>query len=318
MMTDQLAVNISGDQQFPKHLRMLVVGQPGVGKTTFASRFPNPLWVNAACGLPTLARIGGIPFVDFNVESDLFNVKRMIESGEAQDSLGRDIDTLVVDSVDEMQRLLLVERLRSQNRSETKLDDWGWLNSRLHAIFAGLADLDEIGVHIIYIAHTKDVNVGDDVIFKPALGGQFCEHIHEYVDMSLWMRASTIVDEDSTTVDRWLLSTPHIEAEWVNDKTGCLPPKLAVDENVFSVIHDLFNDVTVEPSSVVEIQFAEDSDDSTDVEAEVKPEPQKNISQDTEDVCNDCGSAIEAKTWSDLSKMRYNVALCGSCFKSRG
>ncbi len=313
-MNDSLLVKVSGQEEFPKHLRMLVVGQPGVGKTTFAARFPNTLWVDAACGISTLSRIGDIPFVKFNVESDLFKVKTLIESGALEEQLGRAVDTLVVDTVDELQRLLLVERLRAQSRTETKLDDWGWLNSRLHAIFAGLGELN---LNIIYVSHTKDVNVGDDVIFKPALGGQFCEHIHEYVDMSLWMRASTLVEDDVTTVDRWLLTTPHIEAEWVNDKTGCLPPKLSAGEDVFDVIHGLFNGVSVGESSEIEVLIAEDSND-TAVEEPQAEEPKKNISQDTEDMCSDCGSKVEAKTWSDLSKMRFNVVLCGDCFKKRG
>jgi hypothetical protein len=245
-----LNVSFSGMEEFPSRLRVLLAGQAGVGKTTFASNFPNPLWVNAACGLTTLARIGGIPFINFSCEMDLFAVKQMIES-DHEKVLGFKIETLVVDSVDEMQRVLLSERLKSENRSETKLEDWGWLSNRMHAIFSGLTQLP---VHVVFVCHTKEVTFFDNTIFKPALAGQFCEHIHEYVDMSLLMHASTLVDDDENfDVKRWVVSTPQFEAEWVHDKTGTLPPKFEANEESCVNILDGFSSVDLTPSHSVEI-----------------------------------------------------------------
>lgn len=322
----EIELNFSGQEEYPTHIRMLVVGQPGVGKTTLASHFPNPLWVNAACGIPTLARIGGIPYINFSSEMDLFAVKELIDSGKSEELAGFPIETLVIDSVDELQRLLMLERLRNEHRSETKLEDWGWLNTRLHAIFSGLIQLP---VNLVIISHTKEVNVNDDVIFKSALAGQFCEHIHEYVDMSLFMKASTITidDEDDESsdefiVDRWLLSTPLIEAEWINDKTGTLPHVLKADENIFNVITDSMKNVTLPKSHKVMVQIASEESDPEPEPEEDKPhtsleEVKARRSNDTDDVCTECGASVKAKTWSDLSKMRFNTVLCGDCFKSK-
>lgn len=246
----ELSINFSGSNEFPSHLRMLLAGQAGVGKTTFASEFPNPFWVNAACGLATLAKIGGIPYVNFSKEMDLFAVKQLIDSGRSEEFFGRKIETLVIDSIDELQRLLLVERLKNENRSETKLEDWGWLSNRLHAIFAGICQLP---VHVIFISHIKEVSVFENTIFKPALAGQFCEHIHEYVDMSLLMHASTISNGDVVEVARWIVSTPQYEAEWVNDKTGRLPIRFTPS------IEHFFGDVDLEPSYNVKINISGES-----------------------------------------------------------
>jgi hypothetical protein len=321
----EIDINFCGEDEYPSHMRVLIVGQPGVGKTTLAAQFPNPLWINAACGITTLARIGGIPYVDFTCEMDLFNVKQLVDSGDAENLIGRPIETIVIDSVDEMQRLLLIERLNNERRAETKLDDWGWLNARMHAIFGGLSQLP---VNLVVIAHTKDVNVGDEVIFKPALGGQFCEHIHEYVDMSLWMHANTLIpseetDSENISVERWLLTTPHYEAEWVNDKTGCLPEILPIEDDFFSVIKELFSGVSLEKSSSIKVQVAEEEPVQ---EEQVEKSPTKAVkkevvveskSQDSDDICSDCGKNVEAKTWSDLSKMRFNTVLCSACFKGK-
>jgi len=157
----EVTINVAGDSEYPEYLRMLVVGQPGVGKTTLASNFPNPLWINAGCGITTLARMGDIPYVNVNNEMDLFAVKQLLDRGpqEREYVLGRPVDTLVVDTVDELQRILMAERLNTERRSETKMEDWGWLNARFHAIFGGLTQLP---LNVVFIAHTKDVSVGED------------------------------------------------------------------------------------------------------------------------------------------------------------
>jgi len=331
----EFSVNISGKDEFPNYARVLLVGQPGVGKTFAASSFPNPIWVNAACGLPTLASIGKFPYVNYGTENDLFTLKEFLDSDRVESVLGRKVETLVIDSVDELQRLLLVERLKNERRTETKLDDWGWLNSRLHAILAGLGQLD---LNIVLISHTKEVNVGEDVIIKPAIAGQFCEHIHEYVDMSLMMHARSVSDQSvddieilgmkttatlaahtDISVDRWIVTGPQVEAEWVNDKTGNLPNVIDLSEsNFFDVIKSALSADNLQESSSITVPPVEEV-----VEPEQKPEPEQPVTQEEEvdegvENCSECSVEITQKTWSDLSKMRFGVPMCGDCFKKKG
>lgn len=256
----------AGVDDWPQYARILVVGSPGVGKTTLASRFPNPLWVNCKAGTTTLARLG-MPYVNVATESELFSLRNFLalDADEREAAFGRPVDTLVIDTVDELQRLLLVDRLKSERRTEAKLEDFGWLSTRFHAIFEGLTQLP---VHLVFVAHSKDVNMGDTVIFKPALQGQFAEHIHQYVDMSLRLRASTgfeplapttvrvlstnddgdVVEREvdaewqplqksEPTVFRWLEAFPTAESDWVNDKTGQLSMTVDVQDR-----EDLWNE----------------------------------------------------------------------------
>lgn len=264
----EFEAHYAGSEDWPEYARVLVVGSPGVGKTTLASRFPNPLWVNCKAGVATLARLT-VPYVDVTTESDLFALRNFLalDADARESAFGRPVDTLVIDTVDELQRLLLVDRLRAEHRAETNLGDFGWLSSRFHAIFEGLTQLP---VHLVFVAHSKDVNMGDSVIFKPALQGQFAEHIHQYVDMSLRLRASTgfeplapttvkvlstgddgeVIErevdaewqspqESEPTVFRWLEAFPTMEADWVNDKTGRLPMTVDVHDNE-SLWEDVF------------------------------------------------------------------------------
>jgi len=335
----EFLVSFSGNLEYPKYARLLLVGQPGVGKTSVANSFPNPFWVNAAAGMTTLARFGNVPYINYSTESDLFALKEFLDSGNVENSLGRKVETLVIDSIDELQRLLLVERLKNERRSEVKLDDYGWLNSRMHSIIAGIMQLN---LNVVLISHTKEVSVGSDTLIKPALAGQFCEHIHNYVDMSLMMHARTISDQpvedvqilgmktsasisahDDLNVDRWIVTTPQAESEWVNDKTGKLPNIIDLaNENFFDVISSaLSNDTLAESTSII-VQpspevIEDDVVDIIDSESEEISETKLDESESVE-ICSECSSEITQKTWSDLSKMRFGVSMCGNCFKKKG
>lgn len=289
-----MQLNVSGSDQWPKYIRSLVVGQPGVGKTTFAAGFENPIFANTACGLTTLARIGNVPFVNILLESDLLDLKNALDrSPEEREKLfGRKVDTLVVDTVDELQRILLVERLASERRSEIEIKDWGWISDRLHAIFSGLCQLQ---MNIIFITHTKEVTVAESTYIKPAIAGSFCEAIHGYVDMSLLMKPvaspANDMDVDQLTFNGMdlnmnltlnadtspvLFARPLPEAEWINDKTETLDHSHLVSSALcISMLHGI-EDANILPSELHEIDHnAEKVAVSEEVKVEVEAEPIK-------------------------------------------
>lgn len=165
-------IELSGPKQWPEYLRVLVGGDPGTGKTTFATTFPNPFFVMCNGGEATLSRHHGIPFLRAESEQDLFWVKEQITSGDVLFP-EYEIKTLVIDSLDDLQRKLLLSRLLSEGRAETKIEDWGWLAKRLNAIFETLANLP---VHLVV---TSKLNNETERLL---LQGQFSEQIHNYVD----------------------------------------------------------------------------------------------------------------------------------------
>ena len=250
-----MKIHKTGSNEFSKHVKMLVAGQPGSGKTRFASTFPNPVFANALGGLMSIAE-KGVRYVDIHSEADMLQMKMMLDGFgvDTEEHFHGPVETLVVDTLDEFQRILLSERLASQKRSETTAGDWGWLSQRMHTIVEGLVRLP---MNVVFVTHIKDVSDGitGQLFFKPSLQGSFCDHINQYVDFSLLVQAQhyksggpEIVEElgrdpflsedQATHIDyRFIRSYPCSMNEWVKDLSGSLPPELELNfQNDFDTL----------------------------------------------------------------------------------
>ena len=348
----QLNVNFAGASDYPETIRMLVAGHPGSGKTRFAATFPNAIWANASCGMATLAQLGK-PYVNINGESDLLALKSALDcdADTRDERFGMHIDTLVVDTVDEFQRLLLLERRRQERRTETTPSDWGWLGQRMHAIFEGLSSLP---LNIVFICHLKEVTDDSSKLWiKPGLQGAFTDQISQYVDYAVLLQAnfSDVIVEDSgvsvsssdnefkVTSDthyvdsRWLCTRPTQTYEWLKDYSNTLPPVFELNfVDDFDRIVDLRNNVqlAVSDTKVIEIDDLDEPSLKRDTSpkrprkkpaskaeraTEAKPVDQPVAGTDVP--CTDCSNMIESKNWVDLSKLRFDVPLCKSCFSKR-
>lgn len=293
----EFELRTSGADEYPKNLRMLVGGAPGVGKTRFALTAQNPLWVAARPGMTTLAG-AGVPYVDVYDEGQLFTIKKALDNPPEirEEIFGRPINTLVVDTVDELQRRLLMGRLEKERRAEIKADDWNWIAQRMNKIFDGLGALD---LDIIYLVHLKEVGGFDDpFVVKPGLQGGFVEQIHSHVDMSLVIRRNTISvqsepveiyeagDDESIEVIQpapevmesasYMVTSGDYTYEWVNDKTNTLEPyfDLNFEDDVQRIRDAVFDDAVLEElpesssvtvdDSVIEVAQGETPEEDAD------------------------------------------------------
>ena len=243
-------------EPYSAKLRMLVAGQAGAGKTRFAATFPNPIWADCRGGLMSVAD-KSVKAVKIGSEADLLELRLALDALtlEREERFGFPVDTLVLDTVDEFQRILLAERLVHEKRSETTASDYGWLGQRMHTIFESLCDLP---IHIVVLCHLKDVSDGEggQLFVKPGLAGAFADQIHQYMDYSLliqnrhWNSSPEFITEMGSDVTIELPSD-HTQFtylrtysdkiyEWVRDMSGTLPPEFELNfEDDYGRIHDL-------------------------------------------------------------------------------
>lgn len=229
-----ITVNKMGNLDVSSNIRMLLAGHESVSMARVYLTAPNVLVASAGAPSVPLA-VAGAKSVTITGEDDLFAVKKALEgtAEEREQRLGFPVDTLVIDSLDEFQRLMLVKRLEKERRTDTVSEDWSWISNRLNRIFTGLTSLD---LNIVVISHLA--NVHESTAIKPNIQGAFANQIHKYVDYALLLDAYEVINEPAevvvdsstdtidisydTSVKRSLVTVPTPDAPWVHDDTQTL------------------------------------------------------------------------------------------------
>lgn len=142
-----------------ERLRIVLYGEPGAGKTTLASTFPRPMFINTDDGLVSLA-IEGIDVMHFepegyrDMEGLYWWLKERIDT----------FDTVVLDSVTTAQRLFLDEihdlSLAAATRDKKPVMQWvpeqGEYLAQQRQMARMLTDLRRLDKHLIVTAGVKN------------------------------------------------------------------------------------------------------------------------------------------------------------------
>lgn len=201
-----------------------------------------------------------IPYVDIRSSDGLLRIKNALDQpAPVRESMfGFPIETLVVDTIDEIQRILIRERLEETKKESMQLQDWGWLGEQMQAIVRGLRNLELNVVLTCHLKETTDAETGK-MYFKPQMQGAIGDQLPAFVDLALLLKAQsavTIVDgEARRTTNRMLQTYPDAQHIWIKDRSGKLPQEIPVDfstdykriaELVFGGIEDLQSTPSVE------------------------------------------------------------------------
>jgi hypothetical protein len=338
-----MKINIAGQDEYTQPVRVLIVGQSDVTKARFAATAPNALWVTANADSTMMSRLG-VKYTSIASINDLLEVKLAVDrsSEERKELFGFDVDTLVFDSVDELQRRILDEHLLNDGRSETKIEDWSWVSKTFHNIFAAFGALE---TNLIFLTGVKDIPVSEsETWIKPSLQGAFADQIHRYTTHSLLLRVNSTGEEPvSVSVDAseaevhiqpetkksenaFLVTRPVSYAEWIKDSTESLPFRLWLDfENDFNNIIALRdgNEPTTESDSI-----SLDVSEKTEDDPEQQEQSESDISETTEapsetekasdsPICDECGAVIDSGNWVLLSSLRGWPNLCKKHFVAK-
>ena len=197
-----------------------------------------------------------IPFVKVDAVSDLLSMKGILSQDKKvrEEMLGFPVETIVIDTIDEIQGMMIEELLIRERKANMAIQDWGKIAEEMKALIRGFRNLE---MHVVFTCHLKTMSDEEDgrSWHAPALAGQMADKLPGYVDLSLMIHTAEVVEvtkEGTKKVDKRLLeSYPSKQYPFLKDRSGKLPSSLDVNFNDdFDRIHDLiFKDISDVPSS---------------------------------------------------------------------
>lgn len=160
-----MAINLSELKMLSadKPPRVLAYGPPGIGKTTFGSEWPNPVFIQLEDGTPKDVKVTGW--------SQLKTFKQVMEALAALYSEEHDFKTLVVDSVTTLERLIFAEtcaRGDEKGNPKNNIEEFGFGKGYVFATRIASEFIDGInalrrdrGMAIVLIAHSTVMRFDD-------------------------------------------------------------------------------------------------------------------------------------------------------------
>jgi len=151
--------------------RVLILGEPGTGKTRLAGTFPDPLFIDIESDGATTARPVPtprivLPLSSNTVQDTIAAIKRLksskFENGAYQLETGP-VRTLVIDPIDQIQRAAETKILGTKTTMQMR--DWGTLLNTMYPI---VLEWSGLPITVVVVGHVK-VRGDDDARVKDAM-----------------------------------------------------------------------------------------------------------------------------------------------------
>lgn len=222
-----------------ERIRALVYGRAGSGKTTFASTFPKPFFIDADKGLRTLR--GSMPaHIAVNRGERVFDVvmqiMQAIRKGEEPfDKL--EVKTIVIDSLSALGDMLMYEAMafpktnrarKDPNAEKADFDHWGEVLNRQQHIVKYARDC---GLHVVATAGVKleRDELRGTFVGHPDIPGQYRTKVSHEFDEVLFFE----VEQKGAKIVRKCHSTPYLYYEG-KSRSG-LPP--VIEAPIFTSLY---------------------------------------------------------------------------------
>lgn len=170
------------DLESPKTVKMLVYGQPGLGKSTLALSAPAPLLLDFD---------GGVHRVNPNHQADTVQVRSWDDVVAVLDEDLSAYKTLVIDTagkaLDFMTAAIIAKDPKKGSRDgQLALQGFG-VRKAMFQRFVAQASL--MGKHLVFVAHDKEEKDGDTKIVRPEIGGSSSGDLIKELDLVGYMEA---------------------------------------------------------------------------------------------------------------------------------
>lgn len=230
-----MEIKITGRAEYGQYAKILVYGMPGHRKTLLGSTAKDALFLSIEAGLMTIAD-RGVPFKEIFEPVDLQEAFAFLRSGDHK------YRWVIVDTLDELQKVFIADRLKRERREAMSLQDWGYVGEQMQKALRAYRNLP---MNVVFLCHAKTETDNESglVITKPLLQGAIGDQISGFMDLSSFISAdvvkSTESGEPETTVTLRFQASPRFPH--IKDRSGKMPDfyKLNLDtdlEDIYKLI----------------------------------------------------------------------------------
>ena len=204
----------SDDPQAKPSIILLVYGNGGVGKTTFASTAPKPLLVDCENG----AKYFGLRGIKMDVAkiatwSDMEGLFDIAKSGEYK--------TIILDPIGELMEklkqfmILKGDKKLVQSDGSPSMAGWGWLKDTMRKTIKILRDS---GVNLLLVAHVSEEKDEEKLVKRPMIMTKISDEIVNMVDIVGFMQVIQVDGEEK----RIIMVDSSSDKYVAKDRTGQL------------------------------------------------------------------------------------------------
>lgn len=282
-----LKIQRTGSGDFARNIKILTCGEPGSGKTKTAGTWPNPFYIDAEGGLLSIRELD-LPYFSLTQTSELLELKNMLEqpANIREKNFGVPVDTVVIDTVDEIARMFQRERIQGSGKDAMAVQDWGWLGEQLRNVLRGFRNLP---INVVLNCHLKSQTDEDTgkVWLRPAIAGQVGDEIAGFVDLAVVLSSRPVTEvqngKNVKKIVRSMQTYQDSRLPWVKDRSGKLPMEFVINfEDDHKRLADLIfgggpNQAALAQSARTELQEIQEDlkDEATVEEAPPAEEPPK-------------------------------------------
>lgn len=216
------------EKDMTKHIKCLVIGASGTGKTysyTTVPNIANSIFVDCERGIATLAGRG-----NFNI----VRPKNWAELSDVMDKLSRitDLDTIFIDSLTEINAWAKQDVLLKMNKHVDEMSQYEW-SATLNRLNSFILFIKAMPKNVIITCHERDEKDEDlgIVMRRPAVTGQLRSTLEREFDLVLFSQTGI---KDKNTVYKWL--TERTNRYPAKDRWSVLP-KPSCDQDFTSIFN---------------------------------------------------------------------------------
>lgn len=206
----------TGDPQVKPSVVMMVYGEGGVGKTTFASTAPKPIIADCENGSKYFG-LRGIK-TDVALIESWSDMKEFLTIGKTDK-----YETIIIDPIGElMEKLMRFMTATGDSKLVQKdgnptMAGWGWVKKTMRDYLKVLRDS---GKNVIIIAHLQEDKDEDRVLKRPAVATKLSDELVNMVDIVGYM--TTVNDAETGEIKRVIIVDPGNDKYTAKDRTGRL------------------------------------------------------------------------------------------------